>query len=299
MNVLVIGTAGIQVTIPIEKFPLEYKTVHLMDDLVATDIAGVGYSALKILAKLGDEITFLTGIGNDSYADIIKEKIMNVGAKVLYEIKDKESLISVILYDEDGNRMILREGRMDYLYKMNPSVYQDLGDYDVAVFTLAGFSIDILPIIKNKGIPIATDMQTMNNLTNEYGKPFLEHSDVIFFSSDHFEGDVKQVVVDLYNKYKFEVIGVGLGKDGCLIYSDEEFYQVKPPKVEVVNTVGAGDTLFSTFIHYYYKSENAKTAITKAVIHASHKVQFRTASEGFLKDQEIEDKYYEYKKINN
>jgi sugar/nucleoside kinase (ribokinase family) len=242
MHVLVIGSAGIQITIPVEKFPLEYKTIQLMDDLVATDVAGVGYSALRILSKLGDELTFLTGIGNDAYAEIIKEQVMSVGAKVLYEVKDKESLISVILYDKEGNRMILREGRMDYKYRMNPEVYQDLGDYDVALVTLAGFSIDILPFIKAKGIPIVTDMQTMNNLTNEFGKPFMEHSDVIFFSNDHFDGDVKKVVEDLYKKYQFEIIGVGLGKEGCLIYADEEFHHITPPKVYVVKTEGAGDT---------------------------------------------------------
>lgn len=299
MNILVVGTAGIQVTIPIEKFPLEYRTIQLMDDLVTTDVAGVGYSAIQILNRLGAETTFLTGIGNDSYAEIIKEKVLSAGSKVLYEIKDKESLISVILYDKEGNRMILREGRMDYLYKMNPDVYKDLGEYDVALITLAGFSKELLPILKEKGIPIVTDMQTSNNLTNEFGKPFMEHSDIIFFSNDHFEGDLKEEVKRLYKKYQFEVIGVGLGKEGCLIYTDDEFYQVKPPKVNVVNTVGAGDTLFSTFVHYYYKSENAKVAITKAVIHSSHKVQYRTASTGFLTDHEIEEKYYEYKKTNN
>lgn len=57
---------------------------------------------------------------------------------------------------------------------------------------------------------------------------------------------------------------------------------------KVVNTAGAGDALFSAFVHYYAKGLSPREALMKAQIFASYKIGFDGASEGFAKQEEIE-----------
>lgn len=295
MKPLILGTAGLQINVPIESFPYEYKSIMFMDDKVHMDIAGVGYSHCLILGGLEDTPTFLTGIGNDIFASVIEQAVANTGAKCLVDRKDKETLVSVILYDENGKRSILREGRMDYKYKMNPQTYKNLeNNYDVALFSMSGFSKDMLPIVKNKGIPIVCDMQTVDNLTNDYGRDFMEYSDIIFFSNDHYEGDICTLLNQLYKQYKFKIIGVGMGAEGCKLCVDGNIKHYLAVPTEAKNTVGAGDALFGCFVHCYFNGDSAEVSIQKAQIFAAEKIKHATASKGFMSKDELEQKYKLY-----
>ncbi|MCD4827705.1 MAG: carbohydrate kinase family protein [Acholeplasmataceae bacterium] len=297
MRALVLGTAGVQVNIPIESFPYHYKSIHFMDDKVEMDIAGVGYSHLNILGKLGDEVTFLTGIGNDVFGQVVKQAIINTNAKCIIEKKDKATLVSTILYDKEGNRSILREGRKDYLYKMKHETYKNLSDdFDVALFSMAGFSRDLLHVVSAKKIPIATDLQDVSNLSNEYGRDFMNLSDIIFFSDDNFKGDIHLLVSNLYKEHNYKIIGVGLGNKGCLLCENGNIQYYPAISVNVVNTVGAGDALFACFIHCYFNGDDADTAIMKAQIFASNKIRYKTASQGFLDKETLNNLYKEYDK---
>ncbi|MCH4888276.1 carbohydrate kinase family protein [Acidaminobacter sp. JC074] len=292
MKALILGTAGLQINIPIDSFPFEYKSIVFMDDKVSMDVAGVGYSHCRILGKLEDEITFLTGIGNDPYACVIEKAIEDSGASLMIDRKDKASLVSVILYDNEGRRTILREGRMDYKYKMKPSAYEKLeDDYDVALFSMAGFSKDLLPIIKEKGIPIACDIQDVHNLDNEYGKDFMAYADIIFFSNDNYEDDLDSLLMTIYKKYKYSIIGVGLGSKGCALCVDGKISYYGAVKTEVVNTVGAGDALFASFVHCYFNGDSPDVAIKKAQVFAAEKIKYTTASKGFMNKTELETRY--------
>ena len=62
----------------------------------------------------------------------------------------------------------------------------------------------------------------------------------------------------------------------------------------VVNTIGAGDALFSAFIHYYMKSKNPYEAIKWAVLFASYKIGERGAADGFLDEQSLAELYKDY-----
>lgn len=62
---------------------------------------------------------------------------------------------------------------------------------------------------------------------------------------------------------------------------------------KVVNTVGAGDSLLSSFIHFYFKNYNPYEAIKKAIIFASYKIGEKGAANGFLQEETIESFYKE------
>ena len=74
------------------------------------------------------------------------------------------------------------------------------------------------------------------------------------------------------------------------VKAEETFYELPAVKVgEVVNTVGAGDALFSSFIHFYIKGFSALEALKRAQAFASYKIGFDGASVGFAKEEQVED----------
>jgi len=60
---------------------------------------------------------------------------------------------------------------------------------------------------------------------------------------------------------------------------------------QIVNTIGAGDALFSAFVHYYAKSRDPFAALCRAMVFASYKIGEKGAAEGFLTEEELENWY--------
>ena len=59
----------------------------------------------------------------------------------------------------------------------------------------------------------------------------------------------------------------------------------------LVNTVGAGDALFSAFNHYYAKGSAPVEALQRAQIFASAKIGISGASKGFIAEDRVEELY--------
>ena len=82
-----------------------------------------------------------------------------------------------------------------------------------------------------------------------------------------------------------------MGENGLLIYTKEKAEIQFFPAVKtraVVNTIGAGDALFSCFIHYYNKTKDAYYSIKMAMIFASYKIGENGGANGFLSENELE-----------
>ena len=108
-------------------------------------------------------------------------------------------------------------------------------------------------------------------------------------------------IYDLKRRYGCEVITIGMGKKGALLYvkEDDKIYHLDAVKTNnVVNTVGAGDALFSAFLNFYSKGTHPLKALQLAEFFASRKIAFNGASEGFCEEKDILDMYREMERIN-
>ena len=73
---------------------------------------------------------------------------------------------------------------------------------------------------------------------------------------------------------------------------DDRFCEMPAVYVEnVVNTVGAGDALFSAFVHYYAAGFPAEECLKRAQIFAAAKIRVNGAAKGFITEGEIEEMY--------
>ncbi len=149
-----------------------------------------------------------------------------------------------------------------------------------------------MKIAKEENKIIATDVHVLGNLHDEYNKEFLENADILFLSHENIPYDTKQFICDLKDTYNSKIIVIGLGKNGAMMYVRAEDSLYKMDSVEVrpiVNTVGAGDALFSSFVYFYSKGQDTITCLKKAQIFASYKIGENGASNGFLSEQGVNE----------
>lgn len=59
----------------------------------------------------------------------------------------------------------------------------------------------------------------------------------------------------------------------------------------IVNTIGAGDALFSAFVHYFAKAKDPRDALKRAMVFASYKIGATGAADGFLDESGLEELY--------
>jgi len=98
---------------------------------------------------------------------------------------------------------------------------------------------------------------------------------------------VKQIT----STYGTEIVVIGLGENGTLMSVRGDHFLERIPAVKtrpVVNTIGAGDELFSAFLHSFAYSGDPYEAVRKVVFFASYKIRDKVAADGFLGNEELE-----------
>ena len=62
-----------------------------------------------------------------------------------------------------------------------------------------------------------------------------------------------------------EIVAVSLGEDGVLLVCPEGVYQAKPPRIEIVNTVGCGDSMVAGFAMGFMRGYTMEETLRFAV----------------------------------
>jgi ribokinase len=81
-----------------------------------------------------------------------------------------------------------------------------------------------------------------------------------------------------------------MGNKGALIYVKENNTIKHYPAIktrEVINTIGAGDALFSSFNHFYIKTKDPYYSIKLATIFASYKIGENGGAKGFITEEKL------------
>lgn len=104
-----------------------------------------------------------------------------------------------------------------------------------------------------------------------------EMENLLGFSINNRE-EVINSAIKLYES-GIELVAVSLGKDGALLVCKDGIYHGKPPKIDVVNTVGCGDSMVAAFAvameRGYSNMESLKYAVS---ISAANAMTFSTGN---------------------
>jgi len=162
---------------------------------------------------------------------------------------------------------------------------------DVGIICNINFSRDFLYILRDKGKIIATDVHVINDINDKYNNDYIRYSDILFLSNENIIGNENDMIKQLSQNYNHEIIVVTMGENGLLMYVKEKreikhFNAIKTRNV--VNTIGAGDALFSCFMHYYCGTKDPYYSINLAMLFASYKIGENGGAKGFLTEKELD-----------
>lgn len=291
-KILISGLVNTETTVRVRKFPIDYYPIDYPFFGVNTAVSGVAYNIALALTTLGDHVRLLSMTGDDFPAEYIKNELKKAGIGTGHICaKLKQTPSSVVLYDEAGKRQIhcdlkdIQETPYDFSEEM-------LADVDVVAACNVNFNRELLHLAKKMGRTVATDVHVLGNIFDDYNREFMECADILFLSDEAAGDDPYWFIGELEEVYHNSIIVMGRGSEGALMYlrDDNWFHEMPAAHVgEVVNTVGAGDALFSAFLHFYAKGLHPVECLKRAQIFASAKIRVSGASRGFVTEQEVEE----------
>lgn len=283
-RILVSGLANIEVTCRVEEFPIKYQPIDYNFFGVNLAVAGVGYNLVKSFATLGDDVDFATYVGEDMAAKLVLAELSEATGDTLFRRELTQTPASVVLYDKTGARRIYCDLK-DIQDKSYDFSKVDVCSYDIVAACNINFSRPLLHTAKAAGVPIATDVHVFSDIDDAYNQEFLQYADIVFLSNENIVGQEKNFVEKIAGRFDTGIIVVGRGSAGALMYVRDEnrFYDMPAAKPErIVNTVGAGDCLFSTFVSMYAKKNmSPQQCLTLAQQAAAYKIGFDGAAVGF------------------
>jgi len=293
-KIVIAGLLNVETSTRISEFPIEYAPIEFNFWGVNTSISGVGFNILKALNTLKDQVSIVSLVGDDLMGNLISDEISKLGIDTIHIFKQlKETPLSTILFDSEGKRRIYCDLKDIQDCSVEAvSVTKIIENADIVVPTCINFARPILREAKRLNKIIAIDVQVLSDIYDEYQKEFLENADIVFLSNECVKEDYYEFIYKLADVYPIKIIVMGMGANGCLLYVRETDTIENLPAVnlrKVVNTIGAGDALFSAFLHFYSIDSNPYEALRKATYFAAYKIGESGGAEGFIDEKELLD----------
>lgn len=293
-TILVSGLINIETTLRIAEFPLEYNPVNYPFNGIQTSVSGVGYNLSKALTRLGNRVEFLSVIGRDEFAaDLVRKTLAQDGIsdRCVLSLVDHTAQ-SVILYTANGQRQIhvdLKDiQETAYPLELFASAVQGC---DILALCNINFSRNLLSPAHSAGKLIACDVHTIASLDDAYNQDFMQAADILFMSHERLPLPPEEWMRAIQSRFHNAIIVIGMGEEGCLLAVQRDNAISRIPAVHtrnVVNTIGAGDALFSAFLHGYAAHRDPYRALRAAVVFASYKIGGVSAAEGLLTARELD-----------
>ena len=290
-HILISGLVNTETTVRVREFPIPYYPIDYPFFGVSTAVSGVAYNLAKALRTLGQQVTLCSMTGKDLPAETICRELEALGVSTA-NIKTclQETPGSVVLYDPEGKRQIYCDLKdiQETDYGFSPQICRDV---DLVAACNINFNRPLLRAAKEAGKIIATDVHVLRDLYDDYNREFMEAADILFLSDEGIGDDYRWFLGELGRIYRNQIIVLGRGGKGAALYLPQEGQFHELPAMQmgpVVNTVGAGDALFSSFLQGYVKGLSPLEALQRAQIFAAVKIGTSGASKGFITEEELE-----------
>lgn len=286
-RIFVAGLVNVETTVAIDGFPLAYFPVRYPFYGLHTAVSGVGWNVPKALTTLGNRVAFASLIGDDPNGRLAREALAEAGIPGEMVLSSLAATAqSTILYDPEGRRQI----HVD-LKDLQSQAYpvevaeQALHGCDLAVICNINFARPLLSVARGVGVPIATDVHALSDLDDDYNRDFIQAATILFLSDDSLPDTPEAAAKALLGNSEAAIVVIGLGVKGALLTVRADGFIGRYPAVhtrQVVNTIGAGDALFSAFLDRYLRLGDPYAALEAALVFASYKIGEKGAAEGFL-----------------
>jgi len=299
-RILVSGLVNVETSVRVRQFPINYYPIDYPFFGIQSTVSGVACNVARALTKLGSSVQMMSMTGKDTTGTLVYQELENAGVDTAHILPFMtETPCSVVLYDETGRRQVYSDMKdmQEQSYPFDESL---LADIDAVVACNVNFNRPLLAMAKATGKLVATDVHVLSRVDDEYNRDFLQAADVLFLSDEGVGEDHRGFLWSLAQTYQPRVIVMGRGSQGASLYDRERQLFLDVPTVQVlpvVNTVGAGDALFSAFVHFFVGGMEPLEALIRAELFASAKIGVSGASKGHINAAALDIIYQQYESV--
>ena len=244
---------------------------------------------VAVNAKLaGSKVGFVGRVGDDVIGRFVttEAKKANIDSLDIQVDDDRNTTLAfVTLTDGERDFAFNRHDTADFnisLEDIDFAKYDNLKILHLGSLMLSEengkiFAQKILKKVKDLGVKLSFDMNFRMDTYKDFEdakkayEPFVKSADIIKFSDDELRlytgiDDIKTAIESIYTKGQIFVLT--LGSSGSTYYYNGETGVVPTVKVKPIDTTGAGDAFFGTFLanleNVAWTKENIEKALVKA-----------------------------------
>lgn len=251
MSVVVLGSANVDVTINLERVPTPGETV--LTDSSGRGAGGKGSNQAIAAARAGASTRFIGAVGTDSDGDFMLRTLAGAGVDVQATRRvDAPTGTAYVMLERGGeNAIVVVAGANGELLRLSETERELIGAAEVLLMQL---ETPMATIIEAAACARTAGVKVVLNAA-----PFAELPELLWANLDVLNvneheaalagggsGGPEQVARALAKRVPEVLITLGsegslyLGPDGSLI-------RTPAPKVEVLDTTGAGDTFIGAY----------------------------------------------------
>ena len=259
------------------------------DTLTFKSFCGGAPFNVAVNAKLaGASVGFVGRVGKDVIGRFVLEEAKKANLDCLDIQIDNErntTIAFVTLTDGERDFAFNRHDTADFNIALNEidfNNYKDLKILHLGSLMLSEqngkvFAKKVAKKAKKLGVKLSFDMNFRMDTYKDFEdakkayKPFVECADIIKFSDDELKlytgkEDLIEAIKSIYHENQLFVLT--LGSKGSLYYYNGESNVIPTEKVKPIDTTGAGDAFFGTFLANVedkeWNKENIESALVKA-----------------------------------
>jgi fructoselysine 6-kinase len=198
------------------------------------------------LVRLGDQASYTGFIGTDDYGKNMRAALIAKGVDVSHlHTKEGTSPYTLITL-ENGDRVFGKydEGVMEH-FELSDEDIDFLCEHDLIHTSIWSRIEKYLPVLKQRGKTICFDFSDQPE--HEVVRQALPYVDYAFFSFEEDSPELREYIKNAWKKGPKYVIAT-LGGNGSIAYDGELFLEQGIVPVQVVDTMGAGDSFIAGFI---------------------------------------------------
>ncbi|RSM82265.1 ribokinase [Amycolatopsis sp. WAC 01375] len=283
-QVLVIGSANADLVVPVDRRPGGGETVLGGDTVLSP--GGKGANTAVAAARLGADVALLGAVGDDPYGELLKRSLAESGVNTgSLRTSERPTGIAYITVTPDGENSIL----------VSPGANSGLRpediDLDGAEIVVLSLEIPLETVEHAVAKAVENGVKTLLNLSPaaELSAKTLQGLDVLLVNEHEAafllggEADFPKLL-DLGPKAAV----VTLGAKGAAVVTADGVTEVSSPKVEAVDTTGAGDAFAGALATSLAKGEGLADAARRAVKVAAITVTRQGAQPSYPTTSELE-----------
>jgi sugar/nucleoside kinase (ribokinase family) len=283
-EVISIGRINVDVCMHVDSLPEANR--HTVAKKGHISFGGSATNFAAQMAKLGMKVGLLGCVGDDLYGHQILKELSDLGidTRSVLVLDKKATGIFTIIEDNQGNRQIIVEpGANKFVEKQ---LLEDVSLSKTRTIHIAGG----FPKTIERAIETATTNGMILSLdpgraaSNVDFERVLPHTDLFFVNEEelkqYFGVDVREDTLKAFAKTFPGIVVVKRGVEGAIATDGFEYSVSRAFPVDVVDTLGAGDSFAAGFVTAWTRSERLYQALNVANATAAITITKPGAHEG-------------------